>query len=316
MQALTSTYPAVYLDVREPGDGLAGHQTATKNLLPQSPDLLGPESIVAVFRSDRPEFIHLKMGLSEGGASREANQVSDAGSAYLKLVFDALMDGCGERMQRGRAPCAVFLQAEEVPPLTLLQLLKNGKFSLDIAGLSLVGASAMSFAVSMHGNIQSDDEDNFAIGYQFPAKVWASVFEKLPVLKYLHLQRWDGRFLVDGLETWLKKNQSLQELHLPDCALDSLSLEKLCKLLRKHPTLKCLVLDGIDEMDAEDEKKLATLLEGTPDLTLIWGRRLKPDSPLNHYRLMERVVCDQTPQAVRDWPEIYGLTKFFPSVSS
>jgi hypothetical protein len=61
------------------------------------------------------------------------------------------------------------------------------------------------------------------------------------------------------------------------------------------------------------ETLLATLLENTPDLVLILGRRIPSTSPLECHRLNGRVICDHYPKAMRDLPEIYGDADFFAS---
>jgi hypothetical protein len=121
--------------------------------------------------------------------------------------------------------------------------------------------------------------------------------------------------MVEGIASWLKDNQSLEELHLTNCCLGDASIVRLHLALKQHANLKCLALDGYHYFDNAAEAELVTLLKETPDLILILGRKISIDSPLESYRLEGRVICDRYPQAMRDLPEIYGEADFFASTS-
>ncbi len=55
----------------------------------------------------------------------------------------------------------------------------------------------------------------------------------------------------------------------------------------------------------------ATLLSETHDLTLMLGRKISIDSPLESYRLEGRIIFDRHPQPMSDFPEIYRELDFF-----
>ena len=146
---------------------------------------------------------------------------------------------------------------------------------------------------------------------QIDPAVWSVCIEKIAKLKYLHLQGWGGDTMVEGIASWLKDNQSLEELHLTNCCLGNASIGRLYLALTQNANLKCLALDGYHYFDNAAEAELATLLRETPDLILILGRKISIDSSLEPFRLEGRVICDRHPQAMRDLPEIYGELDFF-----
>jgi hypothetical protein len=116
--------------------------------------------------------------------------------------------------------------------------------------------------------------------------------------------------MIEGIAIWIKDNQSLEELHLTSCCLGNASIGRLCLALTQNANLKRLALDGYHYFDNAGEAELATLLKETPDLVLLLGRKISVSSPLELYRLEGRVICDRYPQAMSDFPEIYGELDF------
>lgn len=85
----------------------------------------------------------------------------------------------------------------------------------------------------------------------------------------------------------------------------------LFSALYKHQSLQCLALDGRQSILPFDDIFLASLLRGTPNLKLILGRAIDPDSHLERYRKDDRVLCDPYPQTAREMPELTGVAHFF-----
>ena len=74
---------------------------------------------------------------------------------------------------------------------------------------------------------------------------------------------------------------------------------------------KYLAVDGYHYFDILGERALATLLNEAHDLTLLLGHKISVASPLELFRLEGRVICDRYPQAMSNFPEIYGELDFF-----
>jgi len=314
LQKLALTYMAVYLDVRGDTTWLPYKNYQTRDRLPFSPAVLGPESIAAVMRSERLSFIHLTCGFPEGEG--KVNNVYHASFAYfddyMKGCFGALIDGCAERIKKNIRPPEIFLEVFELTLQDFVRYLNTPKVKLTVSGLYLHGAMDGVFDTSY---LQESHRLQLEGPSQIDSPVWSVCIEKIGKLKYLHLQGWGGDTMVEGIASWLKNNQSLEALHLTNCCLGNVSIGRLYLALTQHANLKCLALDGYHYFDNEAETELATLLEETPFLILILGRKISIDSPLESYRLEGRVICDRHPQAMRDLPEIYSEADFFVSVS-
>jgi hypothetical protein len=226
--------------------------------------------------------------------------------------FNALMDGCTKRTNKGIRVPSIFFEVFELMLQDFVKYLDNPKFTLTISGLYLHGAMESVFDTSL---LQESDRLQLIGPCQIDYLVWSDCIEKIGKLKYLHLEGWSGDSMIEGIDSWLKNNQSLEELHLTNCCLGNLSIVRLHLALTQHANLKCLALDGYHYFDKEAETHLATLLKETPNLQLILGRKISKDSPLESYRWDGRVICDRYPQAMRDLPEIYAEADFFTSSS-
>jgi hypothetical protein len=312
LQRLASIYTAVYLDVRGDTTWLPYKNYQARNRLPFSPTVLGPESITAVMNSEVLGFIHLTCGFPEGeGKINNAYHASFAYfDDYMKGCFGALIDGCAERIKKNIKPPAIFLESFELTLQDFVSYLDNPKLKLTLSGLYLHGAMESVFDTS---SLLKSHRLQLEGPSQIDSRVWSECIEKIGKLKYLHLQGWGGDTMIEGIASWIKDNQSLEELHLTNCCLGNASIGRLYLALTQHANLKRLALDGYHYFDNAGEAALATLLKDTPALTLILGRKILTDSPLEPYRLEGRVSCDRCPQAMRDLPEIYGEADFFPA---
>jgi len=313
LQKLASIYTAVYLDVRGDTAWLSYKNYQTRNRLPFSPMVLGPESITAVMLAERLDFIHLRCGFPEGeGKINNAYHASFAYfDDYMKGCFRALIDGCAERISKNSKPPEIFLETFELTLQDFVSYLDNPKLKLSLSGLYLHGAMESVFDTSF---LQESHRLQLEGPSQIDSHVWSECIQKIGKLRYLHLQGWGGDTMVEGIASWLKKNHSLEELHLTNCCLGNTSIGRLCLALTQHANLKRLALDGYHYFDNAGEAALATLLKKTPALTLILGRKISTDSPLEPYRLEARVICDRYTKVMRDLPEIYGEADFFPAV--
>jgi hypothetical protein len=274
--------------------------------------VLGPESITAVMHSERLGFIHLTCGFPEGEG--KVNNVYHASFAYfddyMKGCFGALIDGCAELIKKNIRPPEIFLEVFELTLQDFVSYLDNPKLKLTLSGLYLHGAMDGVFDTSY---LQESHRLQLEGPSQIDSAVWSTCIEKIGKLKYLHLQGWGGDTMVEGIASWIKDNQSLEELQLTNCCLGNASIGRLYLALTQHANLKRLALDGYHYFDNVGEAELATLLNEMPALTLILGRIISAASPLESYRLEGRVICDRYPQAMRDFPEIYGELDFFSS---
>ena len=309
LQKLSSTYAAVYLDVRGDTTWLPYKNYQTRDRLPFSPTVLGPESITAVMHSERLGFIHLTCGFPEGeGKVNNAYHASfDYFDDYMKGCFGALIDGCAERIKKNSKPPEIFLEIFELTLQDFVSYLDNPKLKLTLSGLYLHGAMEGVFDTSY---LQESHRLQLEGPSQIDSAVWSECIEKIGKLKYLHLQGWGGDTMIEGIVIWIKDNRSLEELHLTSCCLGNASIGRLCLALTQNANLKRLALDGYHYFDNAGEAELATLLKETPDLVLLLGRKISVSSPLELYRLEGRVICDRYPQAMSDFPEIYGELDF------
>ena len=312
LQKFVSTYTAVYLDVRGDTTWLAYKDYQKRAQHPFSPTAFGPESITAVLRAARPAYIHLKCGFPEGeGIINNACHVAVPYlDDYMAGCWAALFDGCRERLNQGVRLPTIFLEVSELTLSDLLKYLAKEEYKFTILGLCLHGAMKSMFDTQ---NLQDSHRLQLEGPCQIDSTVWSVWIEKMGALKYLYLEGWGGDSMVEGIVNWLKNNQSLVELHLTNCCLGDASIQRLCQALKQHESLKCLAIDGYHYFDNLGETLLATLLENTPDLVLILGRRIPSTSPLECHRLNGRVICDHYPKAMRDLPEIYGDADFFAS---
>jgi hypothetical protein len=313
LQKLATSYTAIYLDVRFRNDFFNDFRNDTRLILPTSPVQLGPESIAAIMRADKPEFIHLKLGFD----MLKVPLVSEF--KYFKKCFRALGRELNERLKRGIKLPEFFLEVSGLDlSSVLLQIEKAERkeklvSGFKIAGLSLVGVKANAFS-----KIQTPSKDQsirVSDYFDLSADRWLHCFEKLRRLKYFDLRGWPSDAMAEGLISWLKDYHQLEELHLSNCGLDNDSVLRLCKVLKGSSQLKFLGIDGYQYFDSDVEAGLARLLENNPELKIIFGKKIATDSPLEPYRLEGRVICDRYPQAMRDLPEIYGEAEFFASTS-
>lgn len=137
LQKLSSTYAAVYLDVRGDTTWLPYKNYQTRDRLPFSPTVLGPESITAVMHSERLGFIHLTCGFPEGeGKVNNAYHASfDYFDDYMKGCFGALIDGCAECIKKNKNPPEIFLEIFELTLQDFVSYLDNLKLKLHTIGL-------------------------------------------------------------------------------------------------------------------------------------------------------------------------------------
>jgi len=314
LQKLASTFTAVYLDVRGDTTWLPYKNYQTRDRLPFSPAVLGPESITVAIQSEKLRFIHLICGFPEGEG--KVNNVYHACLTYfddyMKGCFGALIDGCAERIKKNIRPPEIFLEVFELTLQDFVSYLDTPKVKLNLSGLYLHGAMDGVFDTS---HLQESHRLQLEGPSQIDSAVWSECIEKIGKLKYLHLQGWGGDTMVEGIASWLKDNQFLEELHLTNCCLGNASIGRLCLALTQHAKLKRLSLDGYHYFDNAGEAELAILLKESPALTLILGRKISTNSPLESYRLDGRVICDRHPQAMRDLPEIYGEANFFTAAN-
>ena len=314
LQNLALPYTAVYLDVRGDTTWLPYKNYQTRAKLPFSSTALGPESIAVVMQSEKLSFIHLTCGFPEGeGIVNNSYHLNYAYfDDYMNGCFNALTDGCTKRINKGIRLPSIFLEVFEMMLQDFVKCFDNPKFKLSISGLYLHGAMEKVFDANF---LKESHRLQLEGPTQIDSHVWSECIEKIGKLKYLHLEGWGGDTMVEGIASWLKDNQSLEELHLTNCCLGDASIVRLHLALKQHASLKCLALDGYHYFDNTAEAELVTLLKETPDLILILGRKISIDSPLESYRLEGRVICDRYPQAMRDLPEIYGEADFFASTS-
>ncbi len=314
LQKLASAYTAVYLDVRGDTTWLPYKNYQTRDRLPFTPAVLGPESITAAMRSEKLSFIHLKCGFPEGEG--KVNNAYHANFAYfddyMKGCFGALAYACAARVKQSLRPPAVFLEVFELTLQDFIKYLDTQEFKITLSGLYLHGAMDSVFDTS---SLHESQRLQLEGPSQMDSLAWSECIEKLGKLKYLHLQGWGGDTMLEGIASWIKDNQSLQELHLTNCCLGNLSIGRLCLALKQHENIKRLALDGYHYFDHAGEAELASLLEKTPELILILGRKISSDSPLEAYRLQARVICDRYPQAMRNLPEIYAEADFFANTN-
>ena len=312
LQSLALPYTAVYLDVRGDTTWLPYKNYQTRDKLPFSSTALGPESIAAVIHSEKLNFIHLTCGFPEGEGivNNSFHKNYTYFDDYMNGCFNALIDGCAKRTNKGIRLPSIFFDVFELSLQDFVKYLDNSKFKLTISGLYLHGAMESVFDTSL---LQENDRLQLIGPCQIDAGVWSECIEKIGKLRYLQLQGWGGDTMIEGIADWIKDNQSLEELHLTNCCLGNASIGRLYLALTQHANLKCLALDGYHYFDKAAETHLATLLKETPDLQLILGRKISAASPLEPYRLEGRVICDRYPQAMRDFPEIYGELDFFSS---
>ncbi len=314
LEKMSSTYTAVYLDVRGDTTWLPYKNYQTRDRLPFSPTVLGPESVTTVMHSEKLRFIHLTCGFPEGEG--KVNNVYHASFAYfddyMKGCFGALIDGCAERIKKNIRPPEIFLEVFELTLQDFVSYLDNPKLKLTLSGLYLHGAMDGVFDTSY---LQESHRLQLEGPSQIDSAVWSECIAKIGKLKYLHLQGWGGDTMVEGIASWLKDNQFLEELHLTNSCLGNASIGRLYLALTQHASLKCMALDGYHYFDNAGEAALATLLKETPAITLILGRKISATSPLQLYRLEGRVICDRYPQAMRDFPEIYGELDFFSNAN-
>ncbi len=314
LQKSSSIYTAVYLDVRGDTTWLPYKNYQTRDRLPFNPTVLGPESITAAMHSERLNFIHLTCGFPEGeGKVNNAYHASfDYFDDYMKGCFGSLIDGCAERINKNGTPPDIFLEVFELTLQDFVSYLDNPKLKLTLSGLYLHGAMEGVFDTSY---LQESHRLQLEGPSQIDSAVWSECIEKIGKLKYLHLQGWGGDTMIDGIASWIKDNQSLEELHLTSCCLGNASIGRLYLALTQNANLKRLALDGYHYFDNAGEAELATLLKETSDLVLILGRKISAAGPLEPYRLEGRVICDRYPQAMSDFPEIYGELDFFSSAN-
>ena len=314
LKKLASTYTAVYLDVKGDTTWMPYKNYQTRDRLPFSSTALGPESIAAVMRSERLSFLHLTCGFPEGeGIVNNAHHKNFAYfDDYMKGCLGSLIDGCAERVKKNRTPPDIFLEVFELTLQDFVSYLENPKLKLTLSGLYLHGAMESVFDTSY---LQESHRLQLEGPSQIDSDVWSECIEKIGKLKYLHLQGWGGDTMIEGIASWIKNNQSLEELHLTSCCLGDISIHRLCQAIKGNETLKYLAVDGYHYFDILGERALASLLNETQDLTLMLGHKISAASPLESYRLEGRVICDRYPQAMCDFPEIYGELDFFSSAN-
>ncbi|MCF8164676.1 MAG: hypothetical protein K9J47_07510 [Sulfuritalea sp.] len=310
LQKLSSTYTAVYLDVRGDTTWLPYKNYQTRDRLPFSPTVLGPESIAAVMCSEKLSFLHLTCGFPEGeGIVNNSYHRNYAYfDEYMNGCFNALTEGCTKRTNKGIRLPLIFLEVSEMMLQDFVKYFDNPKIKLSISGLYLHGAMEKVFDANF---LKESHRLQLEGPTQIDSYVWSQCIEKIGKLKYLHLEGWGGDSMIEGIADWLKDNQSLEKLHLTNCCLGNESIHWLCQAIERHTTLKYLAVDGYHYFDTLGERALASLLKANPDLTLNLGHKISTDNPLESYRLQGRVICDRYPKAMSDFPEIYGELDFF-----
>ena len=311
LKKLATSYTAIYIDVRLRNDFFNDFRNDTRLIFPTSPVQLGPQSIAAVMRADKPEFIHLKLGFD----MLKAPLVSDF--KYFKKCFRALGRELNERLKRGIKLPEFFLEVSGLDlSSVLLQIEKTESKEKLVSGFKIAGLSLVGIKASAFSKIQTPSKDKairVSDYFDLSADRWLHCFEKLRQLKYFDLTGWPSDTMAEGLISWLKDYHQLEELHLSNCGLDNDSVLRLCQVLKDSNQLKFLGIDGYQYFDSDVEAGLARLLENNPELKIIFGKKIATDSPLESYRLEGRVICDRYPQAMRDLPEIYGDADFFAS---
>ncbi len=269
------------------------------------------------------DHLHLKIGYPD------YQSVLPAQGALA--CIKALSDGCMKRLSEGKPLPSIYLHIDGIPIEHLGTALRESPVRLNILGLSVCSHRANAELESRWPGKSVNDMVKLVQTESSDLESWRILFNQLSGIRYLHLSGWTGNDsigeLLDlpgqtgdplgaALRRFVRKSNSLEELHFSKSALTLQNYGPISISISKNPRLKRIVFDYVAYTDLSVRYRglgSAQLLGRNPNLILVE----KADVPvalhprLEQYRLEGRYQINGYPQAMRDLPEVYSKVDFF-----
>lgn len=285
-----------------------------------------PAAVSAVLESNI-DHLHLKIGYPY------YQSVLPARGALA--CIKALSDGCMKRLGEGKPLPSIYLHIDGIPIEHLAAALRKSPVRLNILGLSVCSYRANAELESTWPGKSVNEIMKLVQTESSDLESWHILFNQLSGIRYLHLSGWTGYDpigeLLDlpgqtsdplgaALRRFVRKSNSLEELHFSKSVLTLQNYGPISISISKNPRLKRIVFDYVGYADLKVRYRglgSAQVLERNPNLILVE----KADVPvalhprLEQYRREGRYQLNGYPQTMRDLPEIYSKVDFFKPAS-